>query len=102
MTRDPSGHVRPCGRICSFQRFTALPEAERSVVPLLAVEGVTLRYGTGAQRVTATERVSFNVARSERYVILGPSGCGKSTLLKAVAGFVSPVEGRILLNGAVV
>ena len=70
------------------------------MAPLLAVEGVTLRYGTGAHVVTATERVSFTVSRSERFVILGPSGCGKSTLLKAVAGFVSPVEGRILLNGS--
>ena len=70
------------------------------MAPLLAVDGVTLRYGAGARTVTATERVSFTVSRSERFVILGPSGCGKSTLLKAIAGFVSPVEGRILLNGS--
>jgi len=67
---------------------------------LLAVEGVTLRYRTKDHLVTATYRVSFNVLRSDRFVILGPSGCGKSTLLKAVGGYLSPVEGRILLNGA--
>jgi NitT/TauT family transport system ATP-binding protein len=49
--------------------------------------------------VIATRGVSFSVERSDRYVILGPSGCGKSTILKAVAGFIAPVEGRILLNG---
>jgi NitT/TauT family transport system ATP-binding protein len=69
---------------------------------LLAVEGVTLHYQTRERRVTATDRVSFSVERSDRFVILGPSGCGKSTLLKAVAGFIKPTEGRIVLNGAAV
>src|SRR5688500_13243317 len=67
--------------------------------PLLVVDGVTLQYRTASHVVTATHRVSFTVDRADRYVILGPSGCGKSTMLKAVAGFVTPVEGRILLNG---
>ena len=69
---------------------------------LLAVEGVTLQYRTKDHLVTATYRVTFNVLRSDRFVILGPSGCGKSTLLKAVGGYLRPVEGRILLNGATV
>jgi NitT/TauT family transport system ATP-binding protein len=62
--------------------------------PLLTVNAVTLQY----QRVTATYRVTFNVHQSDRFVILGPSGCGKSTLLKAVAGYLKPVEGTILLS----
>jgi NitT/TauT family transport system ATP-binding protein len=70
------------------------------MTPLLAVEGVTLQYRTKEHLVTATYRVSFNVFRSDRFVILGPSGCGKSTILKAVGGFIAPVEGSILLNGA--
>ena len=68
--------------------------------PLLEVSGVTLQYRTADRVVTATRGVSFDVAQSDRFVILGPSGCGKSTLLKAVAGFVRPIEGRILLSGA--
>jgi len=67
--------------------------------PLLKVEGVTLQYSTNGQLTTATDRVSFEVERSERFVLLGPSGCGKSTLLKAVGGYTRPVEGQILLNG---
>jgi NitT/TauT family transport system ATP-binding protein len=66
---------------------------------LLAVDGVTLQYRTRDRLVTATHRVSFSVNRSDRFVMLGPSGCGKSTLLKAVAGFLSPVEGDVRLNG---
>ncbi|MBN1238782.1 MAG: ABC transporter ATP-binding protein [Gammaproteobacteria bacterium] len=67
---------------------------------LLSVRSVTLRYRTRDQLITATYRVSFDVLRSDRFVVLGPSGCGKSTLLKAVGGFIEPLEGEILLNGA--
>lgn len=67
--------------------------------PLLDVNGVTLRYKTPGALVTATERVSFTVNRSDRFVLLGPSGCGKSTLLKAVGGYLAPSEGAITING---
>ena len=76
----------------------AAPEAGT----LLVVDEVTLRYKTSAAVVTATERVSFEVARSDRFVLLGPSGCGKSTLLKAVGGYMTPSEGRITIKGRVV
>src|SRR5262245_54955534 len=66
---------------------------------LLSVDGVTLEYRNGKQSVTAAQRVSFNVDRSDRFIILGPSGCGKSTILKAIGGYVKPIEGRILLDG---
>ncbi|WP_163106113.1 ATP-binding cassette domain-containing protein, partial [Acinetobacter baumannii] len=57
------------------------------------------RYKTPDVLVTATERVSFQVGRSDRFVLLGPSGCGKSTLLKAVGGYMQPSEGSITING---
>jgi NitT/TauT family transport system ATP-binding protein len=66
---------------------------------MLAVRGVTLEYRNNGHLVTATYRVSFDVQESERFVVLGPSGCGKSTLLKAVGGYISPVEGEVLLDG---
>jgi NitT/TauT family transport system ATP-binding protein len=69
---------------------------------LLAADNVTLQYRSDGRLVTATDGVSFSVERSDRFVILGPSGCGKSTLLKAVAGFIRPAAGQILLNGAAV
>jgi NitT/TauT family transport system ATP-binding protein len=66
---------------------------------LLDVSDVTLRYKTSSAVVTATERVSFSVDRSDRFVLLGPSGCGKSTLLKAVGGYMKPSEGRMAISG---
>ena len=67
--------------------------------PLLQVDGVTLQYKTERHLVTATYRVSFDVYRADRFVLLGPSGCGKSTLLKAVGGYMSPTEGSMRLKG---
>jgi NitT/TauT family transport system ATP-binding protein len=67
--------------------------------PMLEVRDVTLQYKTRDHLVTATYRVSFDVHRADRFVLLGPSGCGKSTLLKGIAGFMKPVEGEIMLEG---
>jgi NitT/TauT family transport system ATP-binding protein len=66
---------------------------------LLQVDNVTLQYKTAQHLVTAAWRVDFEVYEADRFVLLGPSGCGKSTLLKAIAGFISPVEGSIRLKG---
>jgi len=66
---------------------------------LLQVRNVSLEYRTPERVVRATHEVSFEVDRSDRFVLLGPSGCGKSTLLKAVAGFIKPSDGEIRLGG---
>ncbi len=65
----------------------------------LRVEGVSLDYRGERGPIRATHRVGFDVLPSERFVLLGASGCGKSSLLKAVGGFLSPTEGRILVDG---
>jgi ABC-type Fe3+/spermidine/putrescine transport system ATPase subunit len=43
--------------------------------------------------------VSLRIAKGDYWVILGPSGCGKSVLLQTIAGFFSPTQGRILVDG---
>jgi NitT/TauT family transport system ATP-binding protein len=73
--------------------------APQAPTPLLQVDGVTLQYKTERHLVTATYRVSFDVYRADRFVVLGPSGCGKSTLLKAVGGYMAPTEGSMRLKG---
>jgi putrescine transport system ATP-binding protein len=47
----------------------------------------------------AVERLSLDIAHDEFFALLGPSGCGKTTLLRMLAGFETPDEGRILLDG---
>lgn len=86
------------------QPFRVIPGSAHAgeSAPLLQVDGVSLEYRTADRVVRATHQVSFDVHQSDRFVLLGPSGCGKSTLLKAVAGFVTPVEGQIRLEGQAV
>jgi NitT/TauT family transport system ATP-binding protein len=67
--------------------------------PLLRARGVTIDYRSERGTVRATEDVSFDVWRGDRFVLLGPSGCGKSTLLKAVGGFIAPRAGSLQLDG---
>jgi phospholipid/cholesterol/gamma-HCH transport system ATP-binding protein len=63
--------------------------------PIIRVEGLTARYGSR----TLFERMSFEVAPGEVFVILGGSGCGKSTLLKHMIGLYRPAEGQIWIDG---
>jgi NitT/TauT family transport system ATP-binding protein len=73
--------------------------SENAGRPVLEAVRLTLDYVTESGRVRAVENVSFTVAKGERLVLLGPSGCGKSSILKAIAGFIRPSEGSILLDG---
>lgn len=43
--------------------------------------------------------LSFAVKAGEFVSLLGPSGCGKTTTLRCIAGFESPSEGGIYLDG---
>lgn len=62
---------------------------------IITFENVTKRYG----RVLAVDNVSLSIDEGEFFALLGPSGCGKTTLLRMVAGFETPDEGRILIDG---
>ena len=61
---------------------------------LLTVSNLTVRY----QTTLALDRLDLTVNRDELFVLLDSSGSGKTTLLRAVAGFVQPDSGRIVLD----
>ncbi|RWP75173.1 ABC transporter ATP-binding protein [Mesorhizobium sp.] len=62
---------------------------------LLAIDKVSKNFG----RVTAVDGISLDIRENEFFALLGPSGCGKTTLLRMLAGFETPNDGRILLDG---
>src|SRR4051795_2911104 len=63
--------------------------------PLLRIEALVKKFGA----VRAVDRLSLDIRAGEFFALLGPSGCGKTTLLRMLAGFETPDEGRILLDG---
>jgi 2-aminoethylphosphonate transport system ATP-binding protein len=62
--------------------------------PGIRFEGVTVAYG----HTVALDDFSLAIEPGEVMALLGPSGSGKTTALRAVAGFVTPVRGRIFLG----
>jgi len=59
------------------------------------VTGITKRYAT----MTALDDVSIRFSDGEFYGLLGPSGSGKTTLLRAIAGFIFPDSGSVIIGG---
>ena len=64
-------------------------------MPLLRIDAVVKKFGP----LRAVDRLSLDIRAGEFFALLGPSGCGKTTLLRMLAGFETPNEGRILLDG---
>ena len=72
----------------------SIPQPALSM-PLLRIDAVVKRFG----KFRAVDALSLDIHAGEFFALLGPSGCGKTTLLRMLAGFETPDEGRILLNG---
>jgi len=47
----------------------------------------------------AVKDMDLAIQKGELVSFLGPSGCGKTTTLRMIAGFETPTEGSIFLNG---
>jgi len=72
------------------------PEPQRAAeMPLLRIDAVVKKFGVSR----AVDGLSLDIRAGEFFALLGPSGCGKTTLLRMLAGFETPDEGRILLDG---
>jgi len=65
----------------------------------ITVRNLGIHFGAGESAVEAVRGVDFHVAAGEFVSILGPSGCGKSTVIGAIAGFMAPSSGELLLDG---
>ena len=76
-------------------RCTFAPWEDPVAKPLIRFEGVVKRFGDDV----AVNGVSLDIYEKEFFALLGPSGCGKTTLMRMLAGFETPNEGRITLEG---
>jgi branched-chain amino acid transport system ATP-binding protein len=69
--------------------------ADGTGTPVLAVDGVTVRFGG----VVAIDDVSFSVPGGRSVGVIGPNGAGKTTLFDVISGVRRSHEGRVRLDG---
>ena len=62
----------------------------------IEIARVSKRFPSGAIGI---EDVTLSVEPGEFVTFLGPSGSGKTTTLNAIAGFVAPSSGSVLIDG---
>ena len=74
----------------------AVPEAGEAVPAALAACGLTLAWGDGAPVASG---IDLEVSPGKLVCLVGKSGMGKTTILHALAGLITPREGRVLLHG---
>ncbi len=83
--------------IKSFQHqsFSRRYAPHVSDAPLLALEGVSVRYETG----TVLDQITFDLNPGDGVAVVGPNGAGKTTLFKVIAGILDPNEGLVRVSG---
>jgi NitT/TauT family transport system ATP-binding protein len=72
------------------------PVAQTTARAFIKIDAVTHRFDDGN---VALGDVRLEIPHGQFVCLLGPSGCGKTTLLNLVAGFLTPSEGGVFLDG---
>lgn len=85
MAKKPIGPVR--------RAFA--PWEDPNAIPFIEFRNVTKRFGD----FVAVDNLSLSIYEREFHALLGGSGCGKTTMMRMLAGFETPTEGQILLDG---
>ncbi|MHB1172387.1 MAG: ABC transporter ATP-binding protein [Lacisediminihabitans sp.] len=92
----PARKPAPARKPTSARRGTKRPAAPAKREIVLAIEGLSKRYGDNV----AVDRIDLSVTAGTIFGIVGPNGAGKTTTLSMVTGLLRPDDGTITVHGA--
>ncbi len=64
---------------------------------IIELTGICKQFGD----FVAVSDLNLSLVEGEFFSLLGPSGCGKTTVLRILAGFQTPTEGRVAIDGQI-
>ena len=67
---------------------------------IIELKNVSLRYDDDPENPIVNS-INLQIYENEFVTLLGPSGCGKTTTLRMIAGFQTPSEGEVIIDGKV-
>ncbi len=67
---------------------------------IIELKNVSLWYDDDPEN-PIVKKINLQIYENEFVTLLGPSGCGKTTTLRMIAGFQTPTEGEVIIDGKV-
>jgi len=73
--------------------------ASQNSGPLIELQAVTRRYGSGTAEVTALQGIDVSIREGDFVAVMGPSGSGKSTCMNILGCLDTPSSGIYRFKG---
>ena len=61
----------------------------------IEAKNLTIGYGD----FVLLQNLNFVINQHDIFIIMGGSGCGKSSMLRVLTGLVSPLSGKVFVDG---
>ena len=71
-----------------------MPKSKKGKEAHITVKDLTMAFGS----FVVQRDLTFEINRSDIFIIMGGSGCGKSTLLRHMIGLIAPAKGQIFYD----
>ena len=71
-----------------------MPKSTKDKEAHITVKDLTMAFGS----FVVQRDLTFEINRSDIFIIMGGSGCGKSTLLRHMIGLIAPAKGQIFYD----
>jgi len=77
--------------------LNAMATQDKNII--LKIENLSFSYDTKKGDYEVFKDINLDIYDNEFFCVVGSSGCGKTTLLNVIAGFETPKQGNIYVNG---